>query len=120
MKKRGRGDPKKALPFWKEANEKQVIVTPLPFSTVIYAVLLAQTISTSAEKVFSDFARMEGNQRQSLDPRTLEMSEIHIFVHNELSRRFGRPLGASLMHPDAQVFRGIVDHVVLEVSEQLL
>lgn len=97
-----------------------MMIIPLPWNTIAHTVLWAQASSASAERMFSDLGRIEGDQQRSLDPGTLEMSEIiRIPVPNELSKRSSPQFGASLIHPEAQSFRGFLDHMALEVSKQI-
>ncbi|KAI0561249.1 hypothetical protein FGB62_89g118 [Gracilaria domingensis] len=106
LKENGRKEPEEALMFWKSANERPGVVSPVPFNTVARALLASQASSAAAERLFSNIGRREGSQCQSLLSGTKEMCEtIRVFVRNEL--RATDNVQRGLLHVRGEAFRRV-------------
>lgn len=106
-----------ALNFWRDVNQSGSVISPVPFNQLARAALSSQASSASAERLFSDLGRKEGNQCQSILSGTLEMTAlIRTYVANEIKALVLPQKG--LLHPTASAFRRLIDTISYEIERK--
>ena len=115
LAKKGRRSPDFALRYWKDLNNSNSLISPLPFNRIAKAAMSSQASSASAERLFSDLGRMEGDQRQSLLSGTMEMAAVVRHFAIDFIRQVRPAVQSNLLHPDAAAFKKLVEYVSNEI-----